>query len=63
MKITEITVTDERGETHTLRCSKGIDLDFGEAGEIVAVTAPGVSKNLVLSIAAGRWISYRLTRE
>jgi hypothetical protein len=63
MKITEITVTDERGEEHTLRCSKGLDVDVDISGTLYATTAQAVQPNRTLVFPAGRYICYRLTRE
>ena len=38
-KIIEVTVTDERGDKHTLRCEDGIDFDVTEAVTLLACTA------------------------
>ena len=58
-KIIEVVVTDERGETHTLRCEKGIDLDVSETGSLLACTVAGAVPRLTLTLAGGRWIGFR----
>jgi hypothetical protein len=60
-KIVEIVVTDERGVEHTLRCADGLDVTFSEDDKTIWVVTMPPAKRRSLSIASGRWISFRLT--
>ena len=62
MKITEITVTDERGTEHVLRCAAGLKIIHEPDGSLFAATQAS-SRNISIMMAPGRWLCYRLTRE
>jgi hypothetical protein len=66
LTITEIVVTDERGQEHALRCSHGLAVTTAEDGAIWAMPLASAKKRApakkrALMVAAGRWVSYRLT--
>ena len=57
-KIIEVTVTDERGDKHTLRCEDGIELYAPDTGNLLAYTKDGAHPRRALTVAGGRWISF-----
>jgi hypothetical protein len=61
-KVLEIAVTDERGESHTLRSAHGLSVVAPENGALHAHTLGGTPQRF-LTMAPGRWIGYRLTFE
>lgn len=61
MKITEVTVTDERGQDHTLRCTHGLDMDADPEEGLFIATVRGVQPHRSLVFPSGRYICYRVT--
>jgi len=62
VKITQVTITDVRGENHTLRSVHGLVLDRSATGGIHARTKPP-AKGMAITFMPDQWMCFRAEYE